>query len=169
MISVVNGKTDGFVGENTVYVGRAMNHHENPLVRRGSVLGNPFKTRSKLESARKQVVEQYREWLRQQVRDRNPEVCQELERLKRKVERGEDLRLVCWCGTVCHAEVIREAIQGAIERKFSFWSNVPIEVGDWVVVDQVHQAQVTAVTERYLQVDGETIVGWVNVKRVTAG
>ncbi|GAB4378453.1 MAG: hypothetical protein Kow00121_30290 [Elainellaceae cyanobacterium] len=168
MITIINGKQDGFIGEGFVYVGRPMKRHENLFVRCGSVLGNLFKARSKSEAVRREVVGQFRNWLRDQVKQRNPGGCKELERLKGLAQRG-DLKLVCWCGTVCHAEVIKDAIERAIESSFSFWSEGAIAVGDLVEVEgktMAHTARVMEMEGEYIQVDGETIAGWVKIKQL---
>ncbi|GAB4370968.1 MAG: hypothetical protein Kow00121_12130 [Elainellaceae cyanobacterium] len=104
------------------------------------------------------------------MKQRNPEVCKELERLKGLAQQG-DVKLVCWCGTVCHAEVIKDAIERTLGSGFSFWAEGAIAIGDLVQVEgktMTHAARVTDVGGKYVQVDGETIAGWVKVKQIAA-
>ncbi|GAB4370915.1 MAG: hypothetical protein Kow00121_12020 [Elainellaceae cyanobacterium] len=103
------------------------------------------------------------------MKQRNPEVCKNLERLKGLAQQG-DVKLVCWCGTVCHAEVIKDAIERAFESRFSFWSEGAIAVGNLLQVageTTTHTARVTGMDGEYIQ-EGETIAEWVKIKQIAA-
>lgn len=111
MISILNGKRDGWVGE---YVGRPMSG------RPGSALGNPFKTKAHTVEAHTVVVEQYREWLWQKIKTKDAPVCCELNRLKQQAIAG-NLDLICWCAPLpCHADVIGKCISWAIREDIKF-------------------------------------------------
>lgn len=89
-------------------------------VGRPSKLGNPyshldygiakFRCRTVEES-----ISKYRYWIYQQIKLGNQDVKQELRRLI-KIAKDGDLILGCWCVpfTDCHAEIIKELIQKAI-------------------------------------------------------
>lgn len=79
-------------------------------IARPSILGNPFHMAH--EGQRKQVIDQYREWLRDQFKRRTP-VRAEVERIAARVKAGEHIALQCWCAPcACHGDVIIEAITG---------------------------------------------------------
>jgi len=75
--------------ENAIYVGRP------------SRWGNPF--RIGIDGTREQVIEKYREWLREKLKE-DPAFLEPL--------RGKDL--ACWCplNVPCHADVIIEFLKG---------------------------------------------------------
>jgi hypothetical protein len=90
-MNVVNKRTHE-PGPNDVYIGRP------------SPLGNPY--RLSRPDDRAAVIAAYRTWLREQVRQRDPEVMRALRALT------EQSVLVCWCKPlVCHGDVIVEAWQ----------------------------------------------------------
>lgn len=97
MIQIVN-KRQGGHGE---YIGRP------------SVLGNPFSVH---EYGRKDCIELYREWLRDQWQDHGP-ARQALMQLAQRYKAEKKLTLVCWCAPErCHGEIVKEAICGIIKK-----------------------------------------------------
>lgn len=93
--------SDPLPGTTRVYVGRP------------SALGNPFPMHT--EADRQQVVQQYRAWLRDQWRRRQPARA-ELERLL-EIAKAGPLELVCWCAPrACHADVVKAAIEALAAR-----------------------------------------------------
>ena len=103
MISIVNKKTH-IPTANDVYCGR------------GSPLGNPFDWRgSKLAQYkakdRDDAIEKYEGWLEKQIEIKNKPVCDELNKIYKKVKVGEEINLVCFCVPLrCHCEVVKEVI-----------------------------------------------------------
>ena len=94
MIRIVNKKS--FRGQG-YYVGRP------------SPLGNPFEIGK--DGTREEVIDKYREWLRQQWID-NGHVRRELEKLVMVYKTIGKLILVCWCAPeACHADVIKDAVE----------------------------------------------------------
>jgi len=106
MIKVVN-KHHGEQGE---YIGR------------GSPLGNPFThmkgTKARwIVATREEAVARYRDWLRDQLLEKNPAIIAELRRLMELAEKG-DLNLKCFCAPkACHGDVIKEFLDAYLERK----------------------------------------------------
>jgi len=95
-IHVVNKRT--LKGEG-VYVGRP------------SLLGNPFKMKS--EADREKVIQEYRVWLWERVKERG-KVFAELMRIKKLAEIG-DVNLICHCPPAkCHSEVVRACVEWMI-------------------------------------------------------
>jgi Domain of unknown function (DUF4326) len=95
MITVVNRRHHRGGG---VYIGRP------------SLLGNPFKIGE--HGTRKEVIANYRVWLRRQIQQRGP-VYSELLHLAETARRG-DLFLICWCEqpyrqTDCHGDILKSA------------------------------------------------------------
>ena len=87
---------------------------EGVYVGRPSVLGNPYTVGK--DGTRKEVVDKYRHWLRQQYK-KDGEVKNLLRKLARQVIERRTLNLVCWCAPhLCHAEVIRDALVGIIKQ-----------------------------------------------------
>jgi Domain of unknown function (DUF4326) len=98
-ITVTNKKTGG-KGE---YVGRP------------SPLGNPF--RLEREEDREAVISNYERWLRERISRRDRRVCDELNRLYKKLLEDSELELTCWCAPKpCHADVIRQVLLEAVSR-----------------------------------------------------
>lgn len=71
-----------------------------------SILSNPFKITK--TCTRKQVIDKYREYFYQKLKDRDLAVLVEVLKLYKLSMKG-DLYLLCWCyPKKCHANVIRE-------------------------------------------------------------
>lgn len=103
MISIINvkGLTPNKPG--VTYVGRSCAGWK------GSVLGNPFHIGK--DGSREEVIEKYRQWLRNQYRFGDA-VAGELDKLAYLHVIGADLVLGCWCAPqACHAEFIKQAIE----------------------------------------------------------
>lgn len=99
MIRVENYRTYTGPGE---YVGRPF------------PLGNPFMIGQ--DGSREEVIEKYRQWLRQQWR-KGGVVKEELLCLVEKYKRKGSLVLVCHCAPLpCHADVIKSAIEGIVRK-----------------------------------------------------
>ncbi len=98
-ITITNKKTGG----NGEYVGRP------------SPLGNPF--RLEREEDRDAVISSYERWLRERILKRDGRVCDELNRLYKKLLEDGGLELTCWCAPKpCHADVIRAVLLEAVAR-----------------------------------------------------
>lgn len=87
---------------------------------KGSPLGNPFVIGK--DGNREQVIEKYRAWLKEIVRDglkgKSSPAWIELLKIVERVKKGEDVVLGCWCNPLpCHAEVIRNAVLFLASRK----------------------------------------------------
>jgi hypothetical protein len=82
---------------------------------RGSPLGNPFSHRMGTKAqfvvdSREQAIAQYRDWLLARIEERDPAICQELNRLAMKVLLGP-LKLRCYCAPkACHGDVIKDIL-----------------------------------------------------------
>lgn len=73
-------------------------------VGRPSPLGNPYWMKD--ESKRDEVCDKYAEWFNRKVREHDPEVCEELQRLYR-LGLQRPVKLICYCAPRrCHADTI---------------------------------------------------------------
>lgn len=99
MITVQNKRKGG----KGIYIGRG--NKRTP----GSVLGNPFKM--KHEGDRDRVVEEYRSWLEDQMKQEGS-VREEIYRLADLAKAGNAVNLVCWCAPKrCHGDVVKETVE----------------------------------------------------------
>lgn len=113
IMEVVNVKRDGWVG--VEYLGRSMPG------RTGSSLANPFKTAKHTIEAHNEVVAQYRSWLWNKIKAKDPKVCSELTRLKGLALQSKPLKLGCWCKPLpCHCDVVSSCINWAIKTGYEF-------------------------------------------------
>lgn len=105
IINILNKRNKSELeGKDTDYVGRP------------SPLGNPFT--AKQEGSRDKAVEKYRFWLNIQWKSGNPQVVNEINRLKEKLKTNGELNLVCWCSPAkCHAEIISTAVMNLVNRE----------------------------------------------------
>lgn len=117
-----NGKTFGWVGEGKLYIGRANQTYGLT----GSPLANPFVVGK--DSERRVVVEKYRRWLWEQVKEwratgKQTPVISALNDLVEQVKAGESVTLslrskpICWCSPqACHGDVIVSAVNWLATR-----------------------------------------------------
>lgn len=81
-----------------VYVGR-------PRAGAPIGLGNPFPRTS--ERTREQAVHAFATYAQEAWRDRTSPLRRQVLDLVERVERGEDIKLVCWCHPkACHADIL---------------------------------------------------------------
>lgn len=109
MITVINGKRDGFVGTNKIYIGRK--NAAKGL--QASPLANPYPIVK--DRDRDAVVELYRRWLWEVVKSGksgyNSGAYSELLRIA-NLSQSEDVKLVCYCKPKkCHGDVIVRCIK----------------------------------------------------------
>jgi len=110
MISVINGKVEGFLGRGKIYIGRG----NISYALGGSVLQNKF-TIGK-DGKRADVISKYRKWLWAEFNKRE-DVYRELVRIAEKVKAGEKVQLACWCKPLdCHGDVIKKCIEWMIQE-----------------------------------------------------
>lgn len=89
---------------------------------RGSPLGNPYShlentTATFKVATREEAIENYRIWLREQIKKPNFKVIEELDRLAYKAISEGSLKLRCFCApSPCHGDVIKEYLEKVIER-----------------------------------------------------
>lgn len=76
---------------------------------RGSPLGNPFPIEG--ANTRDIVIEKYQDWLNQKIKDCDPTVCDELNRLVNIAHQTGHLKLKCFCAPQrCHGDIIKDVI-----------------------------------------------------------
>lgn len=105
-INVVNKRT--FKGKGEIV------HRASPRgMVKGSPLGNPFHLRDVNDDIeRAKVIEKYRVWLWNHIKDETPEIMDELRRLYEIAESGEELNLICFCAPKpCHRDVIKNCLE----------------------------------------------------------
>jgi hypothetical protein len=114
MLTVINGKTNGFLGTHKIYIGRA--NYSIRLFQ--SPLANPFVIGR--DGNRAQVIQKYREWLWQNVKawkesGSENEVVKELLIIRDRVLNGENIALSCYCFPLaCHGDIIVKCIHWLI-------------------------------------------------------
>jgi hypothetical protein len=109
-MQVVNGKVDGFVGKDKIYIGRTnKNFPHSPLANQYAI---------GFDGERDQVIELYRRWLWYQVNigEHNPNgAFKELLSIARLVKSGNPVTLTCYCKPEkCHGDVIVSCINWLI-------------------------------------------------------
>lgn len=105
IISVGNGKCDGFVGNNKIYIGR----YNKSYNLAASPLANPF-TIGK-DGDRNHVISKYRQWLWQQLQF-DSDAKRELISIRDRILNNEDLILTCWCHPLhCHGDIIVKCLK----------------------------------------------------------
>lgn len=102
-IMIVN-KRSHTPSEKDVYIGR------------GSPLGNPWShklgTKAKyLVKNRAESIKKFEEFIRHEIKNKNPEICGEIRRIIRLARNG-DVNLVCFCDPLpCHGGVIKTIVE----------------------------------------------------------
>lgn len=98
-----------------------VNRHRTPggeYVGRPSPLGNPIKIG---DCSRDEAIRAYSDWLLFKIKTKDPKVCRELERLRKKALNDKQLTLACWCVPMkCHASIIAETLAKAIATDTAF-------------------------------------------------
>lgn len=80
--------------------------------RSGSPLGNPFPMRT--EGDRDKSCSDYENWFNECIRNKVPEILEEIERLLELAKRG-DLTLLCWCAPKrCHCLTIKKYLESKL-------------------------------------------------------
>jgi len=113
-IEVLNGRRDGFIGPDRVYVGRWNSPHKL----RSSPLANPY-TIGK-DGTREEVIEAYQAWLLVQINNESPGVMNELKRIAALAKASDVLYLTCWCKPEgCHADIIKLCVEWILAEESS--------------------------------------------------
>jgi hypothetical protein len=117
MFKVVNGKKDGFIGLDKVYIGRSNSFYNL----KSSVLANPYHIGK--DGNRNEVIEKYRKWLwsniQEKLSNKYNKVWNELVRIGELVLEGKDVKLVCYCKPFeCHGDVIINCINWMISKGY---------------------------------------------------
>lgn len=96
-INVVNKRTFKDNGDGTIIP-----------IHRNHTLGNPFTLHR--EEDRSKVIEQYKEWIYQKIKDKDPTVTLALNTIANTVQQGK-VYLICFCAPKpCHGDVIKEIV-----------------------------------------------------------
>lgn len=116
MIKVINGKQDGFVGENKIYIGRENKYYgtkKSPLFNRFK-LGQHGTREEVVELYKKDLVKKIKQWKDENIT--SPEV-EEVLRIAHKVKNNEDVTLSCWCSPLaCHGDIIVKVVNLLITK-----------------------------------------------------
>lgn len=111
-INVANGRRDGFVGKDKIYIGRENNY----LGLKESPLCNPFPI---LENcSREESIQKFRKHLWERLKADDRGIQQALTLMQILGEKGETVNLTCWCAPLsCHGDVIKRCLKWqALER-----------------------------------------------------
>lgn len=108
-ISVKNGKIDGFISRDKIYIGRANKSYGLEA----SPLSNPFKISE--EYSREDVIELYRQHLWKAINrykeGQSSPIMDALIDIYKRVMIWDEIELTCWCSPLpCHGDVIVRAI-----------------------------------------------------------
>lgn len=115
-IKVVNGKIDGFIGKDKIYIGRSNPH----FGLKRSVLANPYSIG--FDGDRNQVIELYRRWLRHRIFDSEVKgkatvETVEIYSIAKRHMSGEDIKLTCYCKPLpCHGDIIVRCVEWMIRE-----------------------------------------------------
>jgi hypothetical protein len=110
-MQVINGKVDGFVGKDKIYIGRA-----TKTLKR-SLLANPYAIG--FDGDRDQVIKLYKRWLWHQINGKhNPnEVLKELLAIARLVKADNQVIFTCYCKPLaCHGDVLVNCVNWIIQE-----------------------------------------------------
>ena len=78
--------------------------------RYNKILGNKFYMHT--ENERDLVCNKYKEWLFENIKKKNKEIINELNRIYNIYKKYNRLRLFCWCAPKrCHAETIKKVLE----------------------------------------------------------
>jgi len=102
---IINGKKDGFVGEDIIYIGRKNAYYNL----KASPLNNPYAVRHNRTLA--ESLQLYKAWILQMYSLKKGSVYDELIRLAQLEKKGVDFKLACWCKpNDCHGDIIKQII-----------------------------------------------------------
>jgi len=111
-MQVVNGKVDGFVGKDKIYIGGATKKLPSSPLANQYIIG--------FDGDRNQVIELYKRWLWYQVNigEHNPNgAFKELLRIARLVKAGNPVILTCHCKPLaCHGDVLVNCVNWVIQE-----------------------------------------------------
>jgi hypothetical protein len=104
MFEVGNGKVIGWIGEGKHYIGRT------GYGKQGSALANIFVIGK--DGTREEVILKYRIWLEGIVKKSKGAAWNELQALRERYKRGEEIILTCYCQPLpCHGDVLMKFIK----------------------------------------------------------
>ena len=108
-LELINGKKDGFIGQNKIYIGRRNTTYKL----KESPLKNPFTTKQ----GRGNAIDLYKQYLFAHVQEGKGPVYDELVRIAKLYKEGEEVVLACWCAPKpCHGDVIITVIKWLAQK-----------------------------------------------------
>jgi hypothetical protein len=100
--------------EPTITVGNRHKGDKGIYVGRPTPLGNPFVLET--EADRPRILEQYEQWLDEQLQDPDSAASKEMQRLA-DLATEQDVKLICSCSPrMCHADVIKQRLEGKLGK-----------------------------------------------------
>ena len=113
-MQVINGKKDGFIGEDIIYIGR----YNSSYGLDPSPLANRYRT--KQYGSLKIVLEKYKQWIFSVYACKEGPAYEELMRLVELHRQGKDIKLACWCKPkACHGDIIKQVVEFIVEYERS--------------------------------------------------
>lgn len=98
-------------GYKSVYIGRG--YSRDPRME-NSGLGNPFKLGP--HESRGATIERFKEWCWREY-NKNPEYKEKIDSLARRVKKGENIELVCFCKpNPCHGDILKKFIDWLVDN-----------------------------------------------------
>lgn len=111
-LSVVNGRKDGWIGEDNIYIGRRNLTHRLE----SSPLQNPYPVNK--DMSRDVSIEKFRRHLWDKIKRDDPGVMSILYRIHLELLLEKDTYLSCWCKPLpCHGDVIVSAVRWIVISK----------------------------------------------------
>lgn len=115
MINIVNKKNH----KSTIY---------DYYIARPNPLGNPFthKPNTKfgkiIVNNRKEAIENYEEWLKYKIIEKDEIILNELKKLINFYKEHGEINLVCWCKPEsCHGDILKKFITGELFPEYSLF------------------------------------------------
>lgn len=111
-ITVTNGRRDGFVGKDRIYIGR----ENKSFGLKESVLCNPFPISE--SCSREESIQKFRKHLWERLKGDDQAIRQALTLIQILGEKGERVNLTCWCAPLpCHGRYVKRCVKWlALER-----------------------------------------------------
>lgn len=107
---VINGKKEGFTGEDSIYIGRYNSSYELEP----SPLANRYRTAQ--YKSLNTVLKKYKQWIFSVYSCKQGPAYEELMRLVELHKQGKEIKLACWCKPkACHGDIIKQVVEFIVD------------------------------------------------------
>lgn len=111
-MEVINGKIDGFIGEDVIYIGRYNSSY--------NLEASPLANRYRIEQYKDLniVLKKYKEWIFSVYICKQGPAYEELIRLISLYREGKNIKLACWCKpNRCHGDIIKQVVEFIVNNE----------------------------------------------------